>query len=131
MHPSSPSNGLTVPICPYMVATSNREDIIMSHIGGDNFMPPWLNCQNYFYIQQTSMINFCYFIPLVCFTIGEIRLQGGTNDLEGRVEICLNNEWGTVCDQSWDVTDASVVCRQLKLGYTGEDTNYSYDKCVR
>ena len=48
-------------------------------------------------------------------TEGEVRLVGGANYTEGLVEICLNDEWGTVCDQMWDDTDASVVCRQLGL----------------
>ena len=52
-------------------------------------------------------------------TQGEVRLIGGANNLEGRVEICLNNEWGTVCDEMWDVTDATVVCRQLGFAITG------------
>lgn len=51
---------------------------------------------------------------------GEVRLVGGGNRTEGRVEICLNDEWGTVCDQMWNVTEATVVCRQLGLAYTRE-----------
>ena len=35
------------------------------------------------------------------------------------MEICLNNEWGTVCDQMWGLTDARVVCRQLGIPDTG------------
>lgn len=48
-----------------------------------------------------------------------MRLVGGSNNTEGRVEICLNDEWGTVCDRSWDDTDAGVVCRQLGFTHAG------------
>ncbi len=50
---------------------------------------------------------------------GDIRLAGGNVPNEGRIEICINNEWGTVCDDSWGVTDATVVCRQLGYSITG------------
>ena len=54
-------------------------------------------------------------------TEGEVRLVGGANNNEGRVEICLSNEWGTVCDQMWDTTDASVVLDWLLLVQTVTD----------
>jgi deleted-in-malignant-brain-tumors protein 1 len=53
-------------------------------------------------------------------TAGEVRLVGGNSSIEGRVEICFNDTWGTVCDQMWDEADAGVVCRQLGLNPTGK-----------
>ena len=49
---------------------------------------------------------------------GEVRLQDGTHTSNGRVEMCQNGIWGSVCSSGWDRIDASVVCRQL--GYDTE-----------
>ena len=70
-----------------------------------------MQCQSHHTTFHTTTVLGC--------TEGEVRLAGGANNNEGRVEICLSDEWGTVCDQMWDETDARVVCRQLGLASTG------------
>ena len=47
---------------------------------------------------------------------GQARLVGGSVSSEGRLEVCINNKWGTVCDDLWDNKASAVACRQL--GYT-------------
>ena len=46
---------------------------------------------------------------------GAIRLSGGRDQFEGRVEMCSNGVWGTVSRTGWDSNDATVACRQLGL----------------
>ena len=53
------------------------------------------------------------FIVLTSCTNGAVRLMNGSTSDEGRVEVCVNGEWGTVCDSGWDRREAEVVCRQL------------------
>ena len=55
-----------------------------------------------------------------------IRLVGGRNDMEGRVEVCFQRQWGTVCNNSWNTKDAVVACRQLGLTSESKRTNWTF-----
>ena len=78
------------------------------------------NC--FFFVCLFVYLLVCLFlilaVPTNC-TEGKIRLRGGSQR-QGTVEICLSGFWGTICDNSWDSRDASVVCRQLGYPVLGE-----------
>ena len=57
--------------------------------------------------------------PSVCAT-GSVQLVGGSSAREGRLEVCLKDQWGTVCDDSLDKNTAAVICQQLGFSDYGK-----------
>ena len=52
---------------------------------------------------------------------GDVRLMNGSVPAQssGRVEVCFGNSYGLVCNDRWDVADATIVCRQLRMETSG------------
>ena len=69
-------------------------------------------CLNIFYSATTTAAGNC--------SDGSLRLKSGTSALNGRVELCLNNAWGTICDLGFSTDAATVICRQLGFANTSK-----------
>lgn len=57
---------------------------------------------------------------------GEARLADGSTKREGRVEVCMDGEWSSVCGKKWDYREARTVCRQLKFPNHGESHTHTH-----
>ena len=55
-----------------------------------------------------------------------MRLAGSPNLNEGRVEVYNNGEWGTLCQNAWDIKSAHVVCRSIGYGIASRATLGSF-----
>jgi len=69
--------------------------------------------------QALRYLNTSNLFTLASCTHGSIRVAGGSSTSQGRVEVCSNNVWGTVCSDGWTQVDANVACRQLGYSNAG------------
>ncbi|XP_030851603.1 scavenger receptor cysteine-rich type 1 protein M130-like [Strongylocentrotus purpuratus] len=84
------------------------DDILLSHVGCDGTEDNLADCIHLGFGMHNCQHN--EDAGVTCL-LGA-RLVGGFHEYEGRVEILHRGSWGTVCDDSWELDDAKVVCRQ-------------------
>uniref|UniRef100_A0A8C9VFQ8 Lysyl oxidase homolog n=1 Tax=Scleropages formosus TaxID=113540 RepID=A0A8C9VFQ8_SCLFO len=82
--------------------------VVVSCVPGRAFAPTPMTGFRKAFRQEVGLLH-----PLV-------RLKGGAIIGEGRVEVLKNGEWGTICDDNWNLISATVVCRELGFGSAKE-----------
>ena len=75
----------------------------------------------FLYLKSLHYMKYCF--TGVCID-GKVSLQGTNKALIGRVEVCVNGTWTTVCNEHWDDNDARVICQQLGHSPYGNTTLY-------
>ena len=81
--------------------------------------PIGIRCYGNNAVLYSNFFNCMFSEPGSCEE-GTIRLANGVIEQEGRVEVCINGLWASICDKSWDKTDAHIVCREMGYPELGE-----------
>ncbi|XP_015764358.1 PREDICTED: deleted in malignant brain tumors 1 protein-like [Acropora digitifera] len=99
----------------YVHDGSSSSAHLIGRFSGNARPGPIVISSNQLHVRFTSDHSFQYYGFKAVYRVvdqGSVRLRGGGLHY-GRVEIFYNDQWGTICDDAWDIHDAHVVCRQL------------------
>ena len=90
-------------------------------------MPVYSAVSQYHNIVYTILLhNIMLPYHIIACRTGDLRLQGSAIQGNGRVEVCMDNVWGTICNHFWSSNDARVVCKQLGFSIIGKGYNTNY-----
>ena len=98
-------NGVVLAILNYLCLFSNGQKAYIKYV-----------CMEHY--NELLITQYFLSFPLACVH-GDIRLEGGVDALEGRVEVCHDGVWTTVCSSGWGNAEAAVACRQLNYSSSG------------
>ena len=71
-----------------------------------------------------NMLDYNVIIHYAACEHGAVQLADGGYSFEGRLEVCVNGLWGTICDTDWSKVESSIVCNQLGFLAFGKSHQY-------
>ena len=89
-------------------------------------LPVCMLCIKILFSIENQHILFLYTFCTAFCVQGDIRLVGGPDERQGRIELCYNEAWGTVCSDNFYAHDATVACVQLGFSGVGEFIMQTY-----